>query len=197
MTDPNERVRWRTEQRFEFIEFRLFWEGSIKRADIAGRFGVSDPQATNDLNLYRELAPDNLFYDSSRKRFLPTQTFQPRFLKINADRYLTQLKAIADGVLRLEDTHLPECPPVDAMPIPRRRVDPDVLRRIVGAIRGGRSIEILYQSMSPHRPEPIWRRITPHAFGYDGLRWHVRAYCHLDDDYAVSHQLLDSRQNSV
>src|SRR5262249_51242169 len=25
--------------------------------------------------------------------------------------------------------------------------------------------------------------ITPHAFGSDGLRWHVRAYCHIDKQF--------------
>lgn len=37
--------------------------------------------------------------------------------------------------------------------------------------------------MSPQRPDARWRRITPHAFGSDGLRWHVRGYCHLDGDF--------------
>jgi predicted DNA-binding transcriptional regulator YafY len=26
-------------------------------------------------------------------------------------------------------------------------------------------------------PEPSWRWIEPHAFAYDGFRWHVRAFC--------------------
>jgi predicted DNA-binding transcriptional regulator YafY len=51
----------------------------------------------------------------------------------------------------------------------------------VGAVL--RSVEIFYQSMNRTRPEPIWRRITPHAFGHDGLRWHVRAYCHIDSKF--------------
>jgi predicted DNA-binding transcriptional regulator YafY len=48
------------------------------------------------------------------------------------------------------------------------------------AVRKHRAIEILYQSMNPTRPAPTWRWITPHAFGNDGMRWHVRAYCHID-----------------
>ena len=66
----------------------------------------------------------------------------------------------------------------------RRRADTQARRRprgfraILATIRNGQSIEILYQSMNRARPEPSWRRITPHAFGYDGLRWHVRAFCH-------------------
>src|SRR6266404_4583703 len=45
-------------------------------------------------------------------------------------------------------------------------------------MRSGRSVEIFYQSMNRERPDPIWRRIAPHAFGYDGLRWHARAFSH-------------------
>jgi predicted DNA-binding transcriptional regulator YafY len=69
------------------------------------------------------------------------------------------------------------------MPIPHRRVDVSVLRDLLTAIRDSKSIEIHYQSMSARRPKPEWRRITPHAFGNDGLRWHVRAYCHIDEKF--------------
>jgi predicted DNA-binding transcriptional regulator YafY len=34
--------------------------------------------------------------------------------------------------------------------------------------------------MNAQRPLPLWRDITPHAFAFDGLRWHLRAYCHLE-----------------
>src|SRR5690606_30942663 len=66
---------------------------------------------------------------------------------------------------------------------PRRDIDIEVLRNILNAVREGRSIDILYQSMNRSRPDPIWRRITPHAFGYDSFRWHVRAYCHLREGF--------------
>ena len=38
------RMRWGVEKRLEFIEFRLYWEGGINRADITEQFGVSVPQ---------------------------------------------------------------------------------------------------------------------------------------------------------
>jgi predicted DNA-binding transcriptional regulator YafY len=50
-------------------------------------------------------------------------------------------------------------------------------------IRNKRAIDIEYQSMNKTRPEPEWRRISPHALAHDGLRWHVRAYCHLDHKF--------------
>jgi len=177
------KIRWGAEQRLEFIEFRAFWEGGVNRSDLMDRFGVSTPQASNDLSQYRELAPDNLAYDSSAKRYVATEAFKPVFLSPNPDRYLSQLRARADGVLRPEETWLGSAPVAEAMPVPARRVDPDLFRQLLAVMREGRSVEVLYQSMSPERPDSLWRRITPHALATDGLRWHVRGFCHLDGNY--------------
>lgn len=183
MSDQSPRLRWGVEQRLEFIEFRLFWEGGINRSDITTYFGVSVPQASNDLSQYQQLEPNNIFYDRSEKRYLATHAFAPRFLKPDADYYLSQLKAAANSSLHNNHNLLCGIPKVDAMPIPHRRVIPAVLRSIVSAIRERASIEVLYQSMNIQRTEPIWRRITPHAFGTDGLRWHTRAFCHIRKEF--------------
>lgn len=174
------KMRWGAEQRLEFIEFRVFWEGGVNRSDITDRFGVSVPQASNDLSQYRELAPANLHYDASAKRYVATEAFKPRFLALNPDRYLAQLRAKAEGVISLDETWIGVAPDAQAMPIPARRVDPGLFRTLLAVIRDGASAEVEYQSMSPERPDAVWRPITPHAFGSDGLRWHVRGYCHLD-----------------
>ena len=63
-----ELLRRGIEQRLEFVDFRLFWEGKINRADIIDRFKISIPQASKDLTLYESLAPGNLEYDASGKR---------------------------------------------------------------------------------------------------------------------------------
>jgi WYL domain len=177
------RLRWGTEQRLEFIEFRSFWEGGVRRADITERFGVSVPQASTDLSLYQKLAPLNLRYDSSEKRYVPNPEFAPRFMRVNADRYLLQLKTINDKIISLDDTWITRPPVVDAMPVPTRHIDPAILKSFIATIRDEKSVEILYQSMNPDRPEAVWRRITPHAFAHDGLRWHVRAFCHIESKF--------------
>ena len=69
------------------------------------------------------------------------------------------------------------------MPVPYRRVQVEVLRAILAAIRNARAIGIEYQSMNVHRPVPEWRWITPHALTSDGLQWYVRAYCHIDHKF--------------
>lgn len=50
-----------------------------------------------------------------------------------------------------------------------------------------------YQSLS--RPEPTWRWIAPHAIGFDGFRWHTRAFCKTDKvfkDFLLS-RILQTR----
>jgi predicted DNA-binding transcriptional regulator YafY len=180
---PSPKIRWGAEQRLEFIEFRTFWEGGVNRSEITERFGVSVPQASNDLTQYREMAPQNLVYDSSAKRYVAAPDFKPLFLSPNPDRYLSQLRAKAEGIVRLEETWFGAAPPAEAMPIPARRVDAELFRQLLAVMRDKQSVEVRYHGMSQERPDAMWRRITPHAFGSDGLRWHVRGYCHLDDNY--------------
>jgi hypothetical protein len=187
------KTRWGAAQRLEFIEFRLFWDGVLNRADIVDRFGVSAAQASADLAHYKELAANNLDYDPSQKRFVATPQFTPKVFQPNADRYLVQLKAIGDEVIVVSDTNIGALPTIDAMPIPHRRVDPNILRRLLLAIRGQRGLNVRYHSMNSKRPLPEWRDITPHALGFDGLRWHVRAFCHLEarfKDFVLS-RILD------
>jgi len=182
------------EQRLEFIDFRLFWEGRINRSDIMERFKISTPQASKDLSLYESKAPGNLNYDSSAKRYFASSTFKPQFFEPSADKYLTQLRNVTDHTVPVGETWLGTLSEAEAMPIPHRRVNVDVLRSTLGAIRNQRSLRVCYQSMNNNRPGPTWRWISPHAFGHDGLRWHVRAFCHDDQrfkDFILS-RCLDS-----
>lgn len=147
------------------------------------QFGVSVPQASKDLSLYQEKAPKNIAYDKSEKRYFVSKNFNPVFLDPDADAYLSQLKSIAEKTLTAEETWLSDIPSFDSMPIPHRLVDPMILRKVIEAVRTGNAIEIKYQSMSKNRPKPLWRWISPHAFGNDGFRWHARVYCHIDDKF--------------
>lgn len=183
MEERSQGLRWGVEQRLEFIEFRLFWEGGINRADIREYFGVSVPQASKDLSQYQDLAPENIRYDRSEKRYFAADSFAPLFMKPDANRYLMQLRSIADSVLAREESWLADIPSFDVLPLPRRNMEPAILRAVLDAVRGGQALEVRYQSLSASRPKPVWRWITPHAFGHDGVRWHVRAFCHIDRQF--------------
>lgn len=173
-------LTWGVERRLEFIEFRLYWEGGVNRADIIDRFGVSVPQASKDLTLYQDRAPGNAVYDKSARRYVAGPGFAPVFLRPDPDLYLTQLRLLSEGA---GEGWLMAPPEADGAPMPHRRVEGAVLRAVLAALRAGRSLAVLYQSMSAARPLPTWRQITPHAFGHDGFRWHLRAWCHEADRF--------------
>ena len=193
MENDKVELRWGVEQRLEFIEFRLFWEGHVNRSDLMEQFGVSVNQASTDLNRYIGFAPDNMVYDKSARTYVRGPKYSAHFLKPDASRYLAQLRSLADGIMDSDDTWIAGLPSYDAAPTPTRGVNPITLRSVVGAIRRSEAIEVKYQSLS--RPEPTWRWIAPHAIGFDGFRWHTRAFCKTDEvfkDFLLS-RILQTR----
>jgi predicted DNA-binding transcriptional regulator YafY len=180
-TDRVGNLRWGVERRLEFVEFRLYWEGYVNRSDLSDLFGVSAQQASTDLNRYLDLAPGNMRYDKSAKRYVRTEQFKPVFMVPDSVRYLAQFCLVATGALEPTETWLPEVPNFDSVPFLRRNINPEHLRGILEAIKIGLALEIRYQSLS--KPEPMWRWISPIALGFDGFRWHVRAWCHIDNIY--------------
>jgi len=138
----------------------------VNRADLMRRFGVSVPQATMDLGRYQDAAPGNLAYDRRAKAYLATDAFAPLYGAPSAENWL-HAHAGANGRT---------VPPVEVLPLPRRALDPWLLRRILQAWRGKRSLRLQYQTMERDQPEPSWRWFVPLAFASDGLRWHVRGF---------------------
>jgi predicted DNA-binding transcriptional regulator YafY len=176
-------LKWGVERRLEFIEFSLYWEGGVNRADIVEQFGVSVPQASKDLSLYQDKAADNIYYDRSQKRYLTSEKFDPKFIVLDATAYLRQLNSATCQSNGMKADWVSQTTSADLLPIPQRHIDPDILRLLLEAVRTKQSIKILYQSTSASRPDPEWRRVSPHSFASDGLRWHTRAFCHQSNKF--------------
>lgn len=193
--DEKPNLRWGVECKLEFIEFRLFWEGYVNRGDIIDTFNVSVNQASTDLNRYLGLAPDNMSYDKSARTYVRTSAFKPLFLKPDASLYLSQVRSLSDGLLDKHEAWIGNIPDFGSIPFPARGVLPTVLRTIVIAIRRHEAVEVCYQSMSS--PEPQWRWIIPHALGFDGFRWHARAFCEQSGQFKdfVLSRIAETRQS--
>lgn len=181
MHDKSGRLRWSVEQRFEFIEFRLYWEGGLNRSDLVNYFGISVPQASNDLRRYQQIAPKNLRYDTSLKRYFASSEFSPQFLVPDATKFLTELNSIARETTDEDETWIAHLPSFAAVAVPRRIIDTGYFKSVLTAIRAQQTLEIRYQSLSS--PAPQWRTISPHAFAFDGMRWHTRAFCHMRQNF--------------
>ena len=174
-------VKWSQERRLQFIDFRLQWGGRINRRDVTDFFKISVPQASADIARYAEVAPGNLVYDASSRIYVATPAFTPHFESSGARQYLSQLLALERQILMSDQAFLAFRPPMASVPLPTRTIDSRTLALMLQAIAERAKLKIRYQSIA--RDEPQERFISPHAFGYDGVRWHVRAFCHLRDGF--------------
>ncbi len=182
--DPTEdRVSWGLERRLQFIDFRLRWDGRLNRTDLTSHFGLSIPQASLDIAKYAQRAPENLTYDRSSKTYVATDKYEPVFpIRSSARRYLAELLATKTGLLEPGASFVGTVTEIDTAPSPWRALDERTITMLVKAIRERLSVVVRYTSISSL--EDSQRKLSPHAFGYDGFRWHVRAYCHKRDRFS-------------
>ena len=180
-TLPGSSQPWSREKRLEFIDFRLAWEGRVNRSDLTSFFGISVPQASADLAEYQKLAPLNTSYDKQAKAYVVEATFEPLDKGGNPYSLLNAIRQIDAGVLPKEATFLGWMPSSSITRLPSRRIDFTILRTILHCIRTQTQLRFTYQSMN--RPLPTERCVSPHAIAFDGIRWHLRAYCYEREDF--------------
>lgn len=178
-SNNNYEFTWVIKKRLEFIEFRLFWEGRINRSDLMSVFNISIPQASADFSKYQKMVPNNMLYDRSGKFYYASPNFKPIIIKPSSEQYLLQYISINLRIIDPKKSFIGFKSPIDIVPIPQRRIEPIILKNILHAIKFKEALMIEYQSLT--RLEKITRLISPHALGFDGFRWHCRAYCHIDN----------------
>jgi len=163
-----EKLTYAQKQRLSFIDFCLLFKGSINRKELTEKFEMGLANATRDLALYKELAPQNIDFNAKDRAYLQAKIFKPLF-SYNSKQTLAKLaNKISDGF----DGVLEVAFPVDA---PHQLNVPDIfiVAKIVQAILKGKAISIIYTSLSSGSKA---REIVPHTIVDNGLRWHVRGY---------------------
>ncbi|MEN4582620.1 WYL domain-containing protein [Pantoea agglomerans] len=171
---------WGQDRRLEFIDFRLLWEGRLNRADITEFFRISVPQASLDLAKYHEMAPGNAYYDRNQKSYIADAGFKPVFATFESSHYLNELTGLDAGILSPSESFIGWVPPAATLPLPARKVQPEILVNLLIAIRKKHALVVDYRAM---RDEPSIRTVLPTAFAHDGHRWHIRAYCFHSEVY--------------
>jgi hypothetical protein len=178
MEDQSVTIPWSTRKRLQHLEFKLFWEGRVNRGDLTAEFGISIPQASVDFTKYQEMAPNNISYNSSAKYYVPTDKFKPIFIEISAIAYFSTILCSPT----IENNTACGSDFIGSVPNPSRVIDVDILRALVQAIKYKQIVSVDYRSFNNPQPGNS-RLISPHAFGTDGSRWHVRAYCHTQNKF--------------
>lgn len=164
---------WSERQRLHFIERVLYWRGFINRRDLIGFYGISAPQATNDLVNYQSRNPGGCVYNVRRKRYEAGDSMQPVLIEPD---FGADMAIIAPTLQQKEGV------PFVLEPDQPVRLGPQkYLQRLCRAVQQQESLEVRYFSVKSGTAD--WRRISPRAFGHDGLRWHVRSYCHKNESF--------------
>jgi predicted DNA-binding transcriptional regulator YafY len=168
-------VKWDEQLRFRLIETIAMWEGCVNSSHLRQYFGIGRQQASKEIKAYLQSAPENLEYNASIKGYSPCIGFAPKFTQGRLDEYQylvgqgleTNLSEIATGF--------------DALQLPIRNLSPQLVQPILKACREHLRLDIGYLSLSS--PDYQDRIISPHTLVYDGLRWHVRAWCEKNQAY--------------
>ena len=188
--------KWNQQRRLEFIDFRLGIDGKINRKDLVQFFSISVPQASLDLSKYHSMVEEsdpprkNLVYDRHLKVYLKTPDFQPLFPDVvSSESYFNDLFLASTGELSDSRNFFGFVPTVGIASFnpPRRTIKAEVLYNILEAIRTRKAVHVTYMSLNSKDNQD--RLIAPHGLAYDGMRWHVRAYCydiHEFRDYVLS-----------
>ncbi len=175
MSQEIESLTQAQKDRLAFIELRLRFMGSLRRQDLASRFGMQEAAATRDISLYRKLAANNIQYNSKQKTYLIGDEFKPLF-EPSAERVMSWLtRGFGDGAATLPQTWIvSDCPSHLSQP------DLGILANVTRAMYQGSPLAIQYHSLSSGVTH---REIVPFALIDTGIRWHVRAFDRKTQDF--------------
>jgi len=172
-------------KRFAFIELMLIWEGSLTAKHVSEQFELHEKLSAQIIKQYKTLYPENIEFNAQLNAYECSASMRAQFTGGSLHDYVNMIGS-QDSI-----THLA---------MPSRNLKPLLVRPILQSIREQRRLKIAYASVN--RAQYTERLIQPHNIVFDGLRWHVRAYCeknHAYRDFVLSRfshespsELLDS-----
>lgn len=176
-----ETLTWDQTLLFRLSKIVLQWEGRLTTNHLCSAFNIGRKQATKNINRYiGEFSPTGLEYDRKPKGYKPTADFKPTFSQGSINEYLHLLyqDMAQTSTLSLMDLRYGHTKVLD---VPLHHVDPPIVRGLVQAARNQLRVDVDYASLSSEVVSG--RNIVPHTLIYDGIRWHVRAYCDKRGEY--------------
>ncbi|MET7014767.1 WYL domain-containing protein [Uliginosibacterium flavum] len=162
-------------ERLAYIEFRLYFLGDVRRADLMTRFGIAAAAATRDFALYKSLFPANIEFDNVSKTYVIGSGFEPAFEHVQERVLMALSQGFGDGVN-------PVAGPMISCEVPMALNRPliHVLAPVTRAIYSGKAVRMQYAS---HTSGASKREVVPFAIATDGLRWHIRAFDRKNQDF--------------
>ncbi|MDB9741279.1 WYL domain-containing protein [Akkermansiaceae bacterium] len=155
---------WLGSRQLRYVEELAWWTGIVTRPEVIKEFKISAQQGSAVIQQYLEMNPKSMQYCLKKKRYL----VNPKMKRIF-------------GSPDLESQLSEEAGEIVTLAIPKSKMNDTVQRYLTVAMRNKREITVSYQSRSGEDSKR--RKIAPQAFGNDGNRIHVRAWCFENEDY--------------
>jgi predicted DNA-binding transcriptional regulator YafY len=165
-------MRWEDVKRYQVIEAILLWEGRLTTRHLVDYFDSTRQSAQKYIGDYKQLNPTAFEFDPTVKAHLTGDSFKPLFIDSEFSTYHKLFNTSNHPSSRLL---------VEQLPRVSRNICPALVRPILVAIRDKLRLDIGYISLSS--PDFEDRIIQPHSLVFDGLRYHVRAYCEKNQDF--------------
>lgn len=170
-------------RRFSFIESRLYWAEGLTANALAEAFGISRQSAQAVIKKYRQLHPGNMLYDEKRKQHVVAESFAPHYIRTEANLFFAAIRGQNEVCRYVEDVSWSDVPFEDVS----RCIKPNInhLPAMMSGLIKRHTVSIYYVS----KFRMITRYISPHHLVYADGRYHLRAYCHVDNiflDFVIS-----------
>ena len=161
---------------FWLIELLAYWQGKVNSKDLIDAFLISATQAKKYLSAYNSFYPSQLIYNRSVKAHQTQTEFNAQFISTDVAEYLDWLNGY-----RAKTSNSNQSSISTELKLPSRRVSPQVMRGLIGAIKQRKRVDVEYLSLNTSSFED--RVIQPHSLVKTGLRWHLRGYCEYRSEF--------------
>lgn len=183
MGNTTNEMNWAARERLRSVELRLWWRGYVGRKEVKEFFGISPAQATSDLQKYFSLNEGACIYSTNRKRYESDAGMKCVLHRPVLEEGLTLVfgEMVGDRWQRekLWDHRQPGL--LGSVSLPVREGAMAIERLLVIAAAGMRRVRAKYTSVNSGKSR--WREMVPRTFGWDGRRWHVRAWCFDNEEW--------------
>lgn len=167
--------------KFAFIETCLYWGKSLSANRLAIAFGLKRQTAQHFIDRYKREVSHDFIYNRTQKRLEPTSHFAPRFISTEPARYLDSLRGETLVGRYMELPTPNDLQVTDLSSQLQHKLRTETVQTLISALQSQRVVQIRYQSKAMLTPEPTL--LSPHSLVYAGHRYHIRAYCHYNEDF--------------
>lgn len=171
-----DKLKYDQRQRLCLIEVLALWEGELSTKHLCLFFGIQRQQASRDIKTYMTIvAPENLTYDPSIKRYVASSEFSPKLINEDVSLYVDYL--VKDpSQTSIESNVFVGRGIVEDIIIPKAQIKTNVFQAVLKSCKEQHSVSVDVRTLA--EPTQKLSVIAPHSIFFLQGACYVRAYCY-------------------